>query len=59
MRQVREVLQLKLVGGVATREIARRLGVAPSTPSAWSALGGGRGLELSAPCGARFDAHYL
>jgi transposase len=31
MRQVREVLQLKFVGGVPTREIARRLGVAPST----------------------------
>jgi transposase len=31
MRQVREVLQLKFVGDVATREIARRLGVAPST----------------------------
>jgi transposase len=31
MRQVREVLRLKLVGGVATREIARRIGVTPST----------------------------
>src|SRR5439155_8290639 len=31
MRQVREVLRLKLVGGVPTREIARRIGVAPST----------------------------
>jgi len=31
MRQVREVLRLKFVGGVLTREIARRLGVAPST----------------------------
>ena len=31
MRQVREVLRLKFVGGVPTREIARRLGVAPST----------------------------
>jgi hypothetical protein len=28
MRQVREVLRLKFVGGVPTREIARRLGVA-------------------------------
>jgi transposase len=31
MRQVREVLRLKFVGGVPTREIARRLGIAPST----------------------------
>src|SRR5580700_1614221 len=31
MRYVREVLRLKLVGGVPTREIARRIGVAPST----------------------------
>jgi transposase len=31
MRQVREVLRLKLVGGLPTREIARRIGVAPST----------------------------
>lgn len=31
MRHVREVLRLKFVGGVPTREIARRLGVAPST----------------------------
>jgi hypothetical protein len=31
MRQVRDVLRLKLVGGVATREIARRIGVAAST----------------------------
>jgi transposase len=31
MRQVREVLRLKFVGDVPTREIARRLGVAPST----------------------------
>jgi transposase len=31
MRQVREVLRLKFVGSVRTREIARRLGVAPST----------------------------
>lgn len=31
MRQVREVLRLKFVGGVPTREIARRVGVAPST----------------------------
>src|SRR5262245_25896676 len=31
MRQVREVLRLKSVGGVATREIARRIGVTPST----------------------------
>lgn len=28
MRQVREVLRLKFVGGVPTREIARRIGVA-------------------------------
>jgi transposase len=34
MRQVREVLRLKFVGGVKTREIARRLGVAPSTARA-------------------------
>jgi transposase len=31
MRQVREALRLKFVGGAPTREIARRLGVAPST----------------------------
>ena len=31
MRQVREVLRLKFVGGVPTREIARRIGLAPST----------------------------
>jgi DNA-binding Lrp family transcriptional regulator len=31
MRRVREVLRLKFVGGVPNREIARRLGVAPST----------------------------
>jgi transposase-like protein len=31
MRQVREVLRLKFVGGVPTREIARRIGVTPST----------------------------
>jgi transposase-like protein len=30
MPQVREVLRLKFVGGVPTREIARRIGVAPS-----------------------------
>src|ERR1700681_2876858 len=31
MRQVREVLRLRFVGGVSTREIARRIGVAAST----------------------------
>jgi transposase len=31
MRHVREVLRLKFVGGVPTREIGRRIGVAPST----------------------------
>jgi transposase len=31
MRQVREVLRLRIVGGVSTREIARRIGVAAST----------------------------
>src|SRR3984893_19234091 len=31
MRQVREVLRLKFVGGVSIREIARRIGVAAST----------------------------
>jgi transposase len=31
MRQVREILRLKLVGGLPTREIARRVGVAAST----------------------------
>ena len=31
MRQVREVLRLRFVGGVPTREIARRIGVAAST----------------------------
>jgi transposase len=31
MRHVREVLRLKFVGGVPTREIGRRIGVAAST----------------------------
>ncbi len=31
MRQVREILRLKFVGGVPIREIARRMGVAAST----------------------------
>ena len=31
MRHVREVLRLKFVGGVPSREIARRIGIAPST----------------------------
>jgi len=31
MRQVREVLRLRFVGGVSTGEIARRIGVAAST----------------------------
>jgi transposase len=31
MRHAREVLRLKFVGGVPTREIARRIGIAPST----------------------------
>jgi transposase len=31
MRQLREVVRLKFVGGLLTREIARRIGVAPST----------------------------
>ena len=31
MRQVREILRLKFVGGVPSREIARRVGVAAST----------------------------
>jgi transposase len=31
MRQVREVVRLKFVGDISTREIARRIGVAPST----------------------------
>jgi hypothetical protein len=31
VRQVRQVLRLKFVGGVPTREIARRIGVAPSS----------------------------
>jgi transposase len=31
MRHVREVLRLKFVGGVPTREVARRIGIAPST----------------------------
>src|SRR2546429_7246900 len=34
MRQVREVLRLKFVGGVPIREIARRIGVAASTARA-------------------------
>jgi transposase len=31
MRHVREVLRLRFIGGVPTREIARRIGIAPST----------------------------
>jgi transposase len=31
MREVREVLRLKFIGGLSNHEIARRLGVAPST----------------------------
>ena len=31
MRQAREIIRLKFSAGVATREIARRLGLAPST----------------------------
>jgi transposase len=31
MRQVREVLRLKFLGGLPVREIARRIGIAPST----------------------------
>jgi transposase len=31
MRQAREIIRLKMSAGVATREIARRLGLAPST----------------------------
>ena len=40
MRQVREVLRLKLLGGIATRAIARRIGVAPSTVRASSSGSG-------------------
>jgi transposase len=31
MRQAREIIRLKFSAGIATREIARRLGLAPST----------------------------
>ena len=31
MRQAREIIRLKFSGGLKTREIARRLGLAPST----------------------------
>ncbi len=31
MREAREIIRLKFSAGVATREIARRLGIAPST----------------------------
>src|SRR5580692_1412044 len=31
MRQAREIIRLKFSAGVSTREIARRLGLAPST----------------------------
>src|SRR6202020_496903 len=31
MRQAREIIRLKFSAGVATREIARRVGLAPST----------------------------
>jgi hypothetical protein len=42
MRQVREVLRLKFVGGVATHEIAGRIGVASSTVRDAQALSGCR-----------------
>jgi transposase len=47
MRHVREVLRLKFVGGVPTREIARRVGVAASTVRA--TLGRFRAAGLSWP----------
>jgi transposase len=49
MRQVREVLRLKLVGGVATREIARRMGVAASTVRATIGRFQGSGLSWPLP----------
>jgi transposase len=45
MRQVREILRLKLVGGLATREVARRVGVAASTVRATLKRFGASGLS--------------
>ena len=43
MRQAREIIRLKFSASLPTREIARRLGLAPSTVretlSRWTALG--------------------
>jgi DNA-binding CsgD family transcriptional regulator len=43
MRQAREIIRLKFSVSMSTREIARRLGLAPSTVretlNAWMALG--------------------
>jgi transposase-like protein len=49
MRQVREVLRLKVVGGVPTREIARRIGVAASTVRAALARFRASGLSWPLP----------
>ena len=51
MRQVREVLRLKFVGGVPAREIARRIGVAASTVRATLKRFRTAGLELAAAGG--------
>ena len=49
MRQVREVLRLKFVGGVPIREIARRIGVAASTVRATIKRFQGAGLSWPLP----------
>ena len=52
MRQVREILRLKLVGGIPTREIARRVGVVASTVRTTK--------QPCLICGRRpSDAHHL
>lgn len=49
MRQVREILRLKLIGGLATREVARRVGVAASTVRATIKRFGASGLSWPLP----------
>ena len=58
MRRVREVLRLKFVGGVPTREIARRIGVAPSTVRAIIRRFQAAGLSWPLPDELTWRRHY-
>jgi len=58
MRQVRELLRLKFVGGVPTREIARRIGVAPSTVRAIIRRFQAAGLSWPLPDELTWRRHY-